>query len=65
MEVYIDDMLAKSKAAKEHIHHLVDAFRILKKYNMKLKLAKCNFGVKVGKFLGYLITEMGIEANLD
>lgn len=60
---YIDDMLVKSKTARQHIQQLNDAFKILKDYNMKLNPTKCNFGVKAGKFLGYLITKRRIEAN--
>lgn len=63
MKVYIDDMLVKSNAQKLHVHHLSEAFEVLKKYNMKLNPAKCHFGVKAENFLGYLITKRGIEAN--
>ena len=63
MEVYIDDMLVKSTTAKLHIAHLVKAFLILKEYNMKLNPAKCVFGVSVGKFLGFIVNNRGIEAN--
>ena len=52
MEVYIDDMLVKLLKAKLHIRHLKESFQILKKYQMKLNLAKCAFGVSLGKFLG-------------
>ena len=65
MEVYIDDMLVKSTTAEVHIAHLVEAFQILKKYNMKLNLAKCTFGVSAEKFLGFIINNRGIEANPD
>ena len=30
---------------------------------MKLNLAKCLFGVSSGKFLGFMISQRGIEAN--
>lgn len=63
MEVYIDDMLIKSLIAHDHISHLSQYFDILKKYNMKLNPTKCSFGVTAGKFLGYLVTQRGIEAN--
>ena len=63
MEVYVDDMLVKSKTEEDHIAHLSKCFSILRKYGMKLNPAKCTFGVKGGKFLGYLVTERGIEAN--
>ena len=65
MEVYIDDMLVKSTTADLHIAHLSEAFQILRNYNMKLNLAKCAFGVSVGKFLGFIVNHRGIEANPD
>ena len=65
MEVYIDDMLVKSIKAKLHITHLVEAFQILKSYNMKLNPAKCAFRVSAGKFLGFIVNNRGIEANSD
>ena len=54
MEVYIDDMLVKSVKVEPHITHLVEAFQVLKSYNMKLNPAKCAFGVSAGKFLGFI-----------
>ena len=65
MEVYIDDMLVKSLAAADHLNHLEQSFQVLEKYNMKLNPAKCSFGVSSGKFLGYLVTKRGVEANPD
>ena len=65
MEVYIDDMLVKSTTAELHIAHLSEAFHILREYNMKLNPAKCAFGVSAGKFLGFIVNNRGIEANLD
>ncbi|KAF8105130.1 hypothetical protein N665_0162s0009 [Sinapis alba] len=63
MEVYIEDMLVKSLKAEDHISYLQHAFSTLRKYNMKLNTAKCSFGVNSGKFLGYIVTHRGIEAN--
>ena len=63
MEVYIDDMLVKSTTAKLHIAHLSEAFQILREYNMKLNPAKCAFGVSTGKFLGFIVNNLGIESN--
>ena len=63
MEVYIDDMLVKSITAELHIGHLSEAFQILREYNMKLNPAKCAFGVSVGKFLGFMVNNRGIEEN--
>ena len=65
MEVYIDDMLVKSVKAELHITHLAEAFQVLKSYNMKLNPTKCAFRVSAGKFLGFIVNNRGIEANLD
>ena len=65
MEVYIDDMLVKYLEAQDHLNHLRQTFEVLEKYNMKLNPTKCSFGVSSGKFLGYVITQRGIEANPD
>ena len=65
MEVYIDNTLVKSTISKLHIAHLSEAFQILREYNMKLNLTKCAFGVSAGKFLGFIVNNRGIEANLD
>ena len=65
MEVYIDDILVKSVKNELHITHLAEAFQVLKSYNMKLNPAKCAFGVSSGKFLGFIVNNRGIEANLD
>lgn len=63
MEVYIDNMLVKSWCAEDHIDHLKQSFKVLHKYNMKLNLTKCVFGVTSGKLLGYVVTKRGIEEN--
>ena len=65
MEVYIDDMLVKSKKAEDHVKHLEQTFQVLREYGMKLNPSKCSFGVSAGKFLGYIVTRRGIEACLD
>ncbi|KAM1698613.1 hypothetical protein ACFX2K_030054 [Malus domestica] len=63
MKVYVDDMLVKSKHADQHITNLFETFTILKKYCMRLNPNKCAFGVSSGKFLGFMISQRGIEAN--
>ncbi|XP_012846871.1 PREDICTED: uncharacterized protein LOC105966839 [Erythranthe guttata] len=63
MEVYVDDMLVKSKEARTHIEDLRETFAKLRQYEMKLNPAKCSFGVRAGNFLGYMVTERGIEVN--
>ncbi|KAL0409604.1 UNVERIFIED_CONTAM: Transposon Ty3-G Gag-Pol polyprotein [Sesamum radiatum] len=63
VEVYVDDMLVKSKKAEEHVEDLEETFSVLRKYKLKLNLAKCAIGVQGGRFLGFMVTQIGIEAN--
>ena len=63
IEVYIDDMLVKSKERPEHAEHLQEAFKLLRAYGMKLNRSKCAFGVSAGQFLGFMVTQRGIEAK--
>ena len=63
MDVYVDDMLVKSKTAVNHVAHLADTFVVLRRYKTKLNPLKCSFGVASGKFLGFMVNHRGIEAN--
>ena len=63
MEVYIDDMLVKSKERPDHTKHLQETFELLHTYDMKLDPLKCAFGISSGMFLGFMVTHRGIEAN--
>ena len=63
MEVHVDDMLVKIVHRIEHLQHLDKAFNLLKQYEVKLNPEKCTFGVASAKFLGYMVTQQGIEAN--
>ena len=65
MEVYVDDMLVKSVQRTNHLQHLSKAFDLLRQYEVMLNPEKCTFGVASGKFLGYLVTQWGIEADPD
>ena len=63
MEVYINDMLIKSKRRPDHAAHLQQTFDLLREYGMKLNPLKCAFGVSASRFLGFMVTQRGIEAN--
>ena len=52
MEVYVDDMLVKSKTAEGHTRDFGEVFATLRQYGMKLNPLKCTFGVASGKFFG-------------
>ncbi|CAL2266365.1 unnamed protein product [Prunus armeniaca] len=63
MEVYVDDMLVKSRTTDDHLRNLSLMFGKLKKYNMRLNPSKCACSVSFGKFLGFMISQRRIEAN--
>ena len=65
VQVYVDDMLVKSRREEDHLEDLRETFNTLRSYNMKLNPGKCTFGVTAGKFLGFMVSQRGIEANLD
>ena len=63
IEIYIDYMMVKSKVVSEHVGDLENIFEILKKHKLCLNTSKCSFGVRSGKFLGYILTHRGIKVN--
>ena len=63
VQVYVDDMLMKSLREYDHLSDLQETFDTLRAYNMKLNLNKCVFGVTAGKFLGFMVSQRGIEVN--
>ena len=65
IEVYIDDMVVKSKVVSKHVKDLEVIFGILREHELRLNASKCSFGVGSGKFLGYMVTHRGIEVSLD
>ena len=65
IKIYIDDMVVKSKVVSEHLGDLRVIFEILISYKLRLNASKCSFGVRSGKFLGYMVTHKGIEVNPD
>ncbi|PKI65687.1 hypothetical protein CRG98_013912 [Punica granatum] len=65
IEVYVDDMIAKSKEGEDHLVNLKRLFDCLRKYKLRLNPVKCPFGVKSGKLLGFVVSEKGIEVDPD
>ena len=55
VEVYMDNMLVKSRGAKSHLNYFQETFNTLRRYQMKLNLAKYVFGVFSEKFLGFMV----------
>lgn len=63
IEVYVDDMLVKSKKVESRMQNLSESFDILRKYRMKMNLLKCDFGVASGKFCDFMVNARRIEVN--
>jgi len=65
VEINMDNMIVKSSSCDQHIKDLCHVFQALKAVGMRLNPDKCVFGVEGGKFLGFMLTSRGIEANPD
>jgi len=63
VEVYVDDMIAKSQTEDEHLINLRKLFGRCQKYQLKLNPAKCTFRVKSGKLLGFIVSQKEIEID--
>ena len=61
--MYVDDMLVKSKEEDTNLDDLKETFVTLRQYQMRLNPRKCTFGVSSEKFLGFMVSQQGIEAN--
>ena len=65
IEVYVDDLIAKSQDDESHVENLRKLFKRLRKFQLKLNPAKCTFGATSGKLLGFIISRKGIEVDPD
>jgi hypothetical protein len=63
LEVYIDDLVIKSADFDEHLANLRLTLERMRKYNLKMNPLKCAFSVSVGRFLGFIVHEKGIEID--
>ena len=64
IEVYVDDMVVKSREGENHVQILKELFERLRKYKLRLSHARCSFGVKSGKLLGFRMSDKRIEVDL-
>jgi len=65
VQAHVDDMVVTFVKKEQHVVDLEELFATIAKYNLKLNPEKCVFGVEARKFIRFLLTERGIEANLD
>ncbi|XP_015965613.1 uncharacterized protein LOC107489376 [Arachis duranensis] len=63
VEVYVDDILAKTTRPDDLLNDLANVFASLLQHGMRLNPLKCAFAIEAGKFLGFMITQRGVEAN--
>ena len=65
IEVYVDDMIAKSQGEDDHVINLKKLFERLRKFQLKLNLEKCIFGATFEKLLGFVVSKKGIKIDSD
>ncbi|CAN6552200.1 unnamed protein product [Malus baccata var. baccata] len=63
MEVYIDDIVVKSKTEEQHLVDLKQALTRMRIHKLKMNPKKCAFGVRAGNFLGFLVHQRGVEVD--
>ena len=63
VQVYVEDMLVKSRREDDHLDDLKETFDTLHSYKMKLNPSKCTFEVTAEKLLGFMVSQRGIEVN--
>ncbi|GKE92810.1 reverse transcriptase domain-containing protein [Tanacetum coccineum] len=65
LEVYVDDLVIKSRTEDEIVRDIKETFKMLREINMKLNPKKCTFGVEKGMFLGYKVNSKGLKVYPD
>ena len=63
MEIYIDDIVVKSKKTVEHVNYLRKSFERMRLHQLKLNPLKCAFEVQAEIFLGILVHLRVIEVD--
>ena len=63
VDVYVDDMIVKSKDRGSHTINLRKVFERIKEFKLRLNPQKCTFGVIIGKLLGFLVSDRGIKVD--
>lgn len=58
-------MITKSENTDENVKYPAESFTLPREYQMKLNPEKCIFGVSLEKFLGFMVSHKGIEANIE
>ena len=61
VEIYIDDVMVKSKGYKEHLADLWETLECTRKHGLRMNPNKCAFRASAGQFLGFMVHERGIK----
>jgi hypothetical protein len=61
--IYLDDILIFSKDEKQHIEHLREVFKVLRKEKLYCAPNKCDFFKTSIDFLGHIVSARGIEVD--
>ena len=61
--VYIDDIIIHSETEEKHIAQVAQVLNRIGRAGLKLKLAKCEFGVREVKYLGYIASNIGLRKD--
>ncbi|GJT92416.1 reverse transcriptase domain-containing protein [Tanacetum coccineum] len=65
LEVYVDDLVIKSRTEEQIVRDIEETFKTLREINMKLNPKKCTFRVEEGMFLGYKVNSKGLKVCPD
>ncbi|CAN6555140.1 unnamed protein product [Malus baccata var. baccata] len=63
IEVYIDDIVVKSKTEEHHLIDLRHALTRMRIHKLKMNPKKCAFGVRAGNFLRFLVHQRGVKVD--
>ena len=63
VEIYIDDVVVKSKGYQEHLEDLKKTLMCARKHGLRMNPHKCAFGVSAGQFLGFMVHEKSLEVG--
>ena len=63
VEVYVDDILVKSRTRAEHPRALARILQRSREHSLKMNPKKCVFGVSSDKLLGFIVSKRGIEID--
>ena len=63
VEIYIDDVVVKSKGHQEHLADLCRVLECTRRHGLNMNPNKCAFGVSAGQFLGFMVHERGIKIS--